>query len=68
MYPYHNRIKQRIKNGELIGWKKVKDYTKIGECIVLHFSTAPFTRPIRPQRYSEYEAILKEHQELSQGD
>lgn len=68
MYPYHNRIKQRIGNGELIGWEKVKDYPNIGECIVLHFSTLPYMRPIRPQRYGEYMNILQEYEERSEGD
>lgn len=57
-YPYHNRIKQRIANGELISWHFVEDYPHIGEALVLEFSTAPFTRPIRPHRYAEYTLIL----------
>ncbi len=68
MYPYHNRIKQRIRNGELIGWEKVTDYPNIGACIVLYFSTLPYTRPIRPQRYGEYEAICKAYPERAQGE
>ncbi|SBV96655.1 conserved hypothetical protein [uncultured Eubacteriales bacterium] len=59
MYPYHNRIKQRIRNGELIKWEMVYDYPKIGECILLHFSTVPHIRPIRPHRYVEYAALLE---------
>lgn len=58
MYPYHNKIKQRIKNGELIGYEYVNDYPKIGECLVLIFNTYPFQRPIRPHRYDEYIDIL----------
>lgn len=60
MYPYHNKIKQRIKNGELVGYDFVDSYNKIGKCLVLHFSTTPYQRPIRPHRYQEYETILKE--------
>ena len=59
MYPYHNKIKQRINNGELTGFKFVNDYKNIGECLVLYFNTPPFARPIRPHRYSEYMEILK---------
>lgn len=59
MYPYHNRIKQRIKNGELVGFELVEDYKDIGECLLLHFSTPPFVRPIRPHKYGEYMEILK---------
>ena len=47
MYPYHNRIRQRIKNNELV------DYY---HCV---FNTPPFLRPIRPARIPEYMEILK---------
>ena len=58
MYSYHNRIKERIKNGELIGYKYVDNYNKVGECLLLLFNTYPFERPIRPYRYDEYIDIL----------
>ena len=58
MYPYHNRIKQRIANGELVGYEFVEDYPKIGEALVLKFNTYPPTRPIRPHRYAEYASTL----------
>lgn len=58
MYPYHNKIKQRIKNGELIGhyfgFRK-----NIGECLILLFNTEPRERPIRSHRYKEYEEYLE---------
>ncbi|MBE7092732.1 MAG: hypothetical protein E7365_06100 [Clostridiales bacterium] len=59
MYPYHNKIKQRIKNGELIGFEFVNDYKNIGECLLLYFNTYPYVRPIRSHRYAEYEEILR---------
>lgn len=62
MYPYHNRIKQRINNGELIGFEFVENYPRIGEALVLRFSTFPSVRPIRPHRWAEYERLLKEAQ------
>lgn len=58
MYPYHNRIKQRIRNGELIDYYFAKEYPGIGEALVLVFNTAPFICPIRPHRYAEYVDIL----------
>lgn len=58
MYPYHNRIKQRIKNGELIGFEFAEDYPEIGRCLILKFSTPPFVRPIRPHKYGDYMQIL----------
>lgn len=60
MYPYHNRIKQRIKAGELIGYEFVTDYPGIGEALVLRFGTLPAVRPIRPHRWAEYMELLKE--------
>ncbi len=59
MYPYHNRIKQRIINGELIGFHYEDNYKNIGECLILEFKTHPFYRPIRPHKYFEYEKILE---------
>lgn len=58
MYPYHNRIKQRIAAGELAGVEFRRDWPGIGECMVLVFCTAPMYRPIRPYRYAEYMPIL----------
>lgn len=60
MYPYHNKIKQRIKAGELIGYKFVENYNGQGERLLLQFSTPPFIRPIKPERYAEYCDILVE--------
>ena len=57
-YPYHGRIKQRIRNGELIGYEFVEDYPGIGEALVLKFSTVPALRPIRPHRWVDYVVIL----------
>lgn len=58
MYSYHNRIKQRIRAGELVDHYFVDDYPGIGEALVLVFSTPPFLRPIRPHRWAEYVDIL----------
>lgn len=58
MYPYHNKIKQRIAAGELTGHEWRTDYPNIGECLVLKFSTPPFLRPIRPHRYAEYMPLI----------
>lgn len=60
MYPYHNKIKQRIRRGELIAFEFVDDYPGIGEALVLKFSTYPPLRPVRPHRYGEYVDILAE--------
>ena len=61
MYPYHNLNKKRIKNGELIYFEFVSNYKNIGECMLLHFSSPPFTRPVRPEKYAEYFELLSKH-------
>jgi len=58
MYPYHNKIKQRISNHELVGYEYVERYKDISPCLLLHFSTEPKTRPVREHRFEEYEALF----------
>ncbi len=58
MYPYHNKIKQRIKNNELESYEYVDFYKDISPCLLLHFSTEPKIRPIREHRFKEYEDII----------
>ena len=55
MYSYHNTIKKRIKNGELIGIKKANDNSF---AFVLIFSTPPFFRPIRKHAVYRYLSLL----------
>lgn len=56
MYPYHNRIIQRIKNDELVSVEKGS-----GEFFaVFVFNTYPYTRPIREHAVFRYEKILEE--------
>ena len=59
MYPYHNKIKQRIKNGEMEGFFFTSSWPRIGEALVLVFRTEPIFRPIRPYRWAEYEKITR---------
>ena len=58
MYPYHNIIKKRIKNGEFISHKFVEKYKNISPCLLLKFNTKPFVRPIRKHKFDEYIKIL----------
>ena len=60
MYPYHNKVKQRIRSGELERWYYDPAYPRIGPAYVLVFRTPPFFRPIRPHRWAEYLDILAE--------
>jgi len=59
MYPYHNRIKQRINNNELVSYEYVDRYKNISPCLLLYFDTEPKTRPIREHRFAEYEIMLQ---------
>jgi len=58
MYPYHNKIKQRIKNNELIRYEFVKHYKNISPCLLLYFATEPYIKPIREHRFEEYRLLL----------
>ncbi len=60
MYPYHNKIKQRIKKNELINYEYVDNYKGITPCLLLYFSTEPMIKPIREHRFEEYEKIFAE--------
>lgn len=69
MYPYHNRIKQRIRAGELVDHYFTDNYPRIGEALVLVFSTAPFLRPIRPHKWSDYVDVLADyHKEVANNE
>ena len=59
MYPYHNQIKKRINNKELVSYEYVDKYKNITPCLLLHFITEPKIRPIREHRFKEYETIFK---------
>ena len=59
MYSYHNRIKQRINNLELIDFKYVDQYKDIKPCLLLYFDTEPKIRPIRLDKWTIYEKLLK---------
>ena len=63
MYPYHNRIKQRIANNELIRHEYVDSHKGIKPCLLLYFSTEPYVRPIREHRFEMYEAIFQQLKE-----
>ena len=61
MYPYHNKIKQRIKNRELVKYEYVDMYKKISPCLLLYFNTTPNIRPIRKHRFEEYQILLDKY-------
>ena len=61
MYPYHNKIKQRIRNRELVKYEYVDKYKDISPCLLLYFNTKPDLRPIRRHKFQEYQALLDEY-------
>ena len=63
MYPYHNKIKQRINNRELVRYEYVDNYKGISPCLLLHFSTEPKIKPIREHRFEMYEKILNKDEQ-----
>ena len=56
MYSYHNSIKKRIKNGELVDVVKIDDGTFLFAFI---FSTEPKYRPIRYHSSEKYLNIIE---------
>lgn len=58
MYPYHNIIKKRIKNGELIKIEKSKDSRFAFNFI---FSTPPYVKPIRHHSVYRYIDVLNKY-------
>lgn len=60
MYPYHNKIRQRIQNGELVNYEYVDKYKQIQPALLLYFRTDPYIRPIREHRFEEYEKLFTE--------
>lgn len=61
MYPYHNKIKQRIKKGELTTFLFVDSYKDIKPALLLFFGTFPYIRVIRNHRFIEYYPILERY-------
>lgn len=59
MYSYHNRIRQRIRNGELVDHYFTDNYKNIGRALVLVFNTEPYLRPIREHQWNEYRDVIK---------
>lgn len=55
---YHNRVKRRIRSGELAGYEWRDNQPGVGECLMLVFKTEPIYRPIRMERIGEYVDLL----------
>jgi len=65
MYPYHNKIKQRINNGELVKYEFIDKFKQIQPALLLYFKTAPYIRPIREHRFAEYKELLKAYESIN---
>ena len=59
MYPYHNKIKERIRKGEMTHYEYVDRYKDISPCLLIYFDTEPKLRPIRQHRFQEYELFFQ---------
>ncbi len=57
-YSYHNRIRQRISNGELSG---IMQSENNDFAFILLFSTPPHTRPVRFHSVWRYEDVLDKY-------
>ena len=58
MYPYHNLILKRIKNGELLWIEKVNGKFSY----IFYFKTYPYSRPIRAHAEYRYKDIIKKYE------
>ena len=58
MYPYHNKIIQRIFNSEMVKYEFVEKYKNISPYLLLYFNTEPYVMPIREHRFEEYKKLL----------
>ena len=58
-YSYHNQIKKKIKNGQLLKYEYLDNYKNIGRVLMLYFKdgTKHF---IREYRFIEYYPLLEE--------
>ncbi len=54
MYPYHNIILKRIKNGELLRVEKVNGKFSY----IFYFKTYPYSRPIRAHAEYRYKDVI----------
>ncbi len=56
---YHNTLKKRIRAEQLLFTEFVTNYKHVGECLLVHFTSPPFTQFIRPHSYWRYVGILE---------
>ena len=58
MFPYHEALKERIQNDELIGYEMVKDYHGGTPRLLLYFESEPKIMPVLKNKIKEYTRIL----------
>ena len=58
MCPYHNQMKQRIQNKELVSCDCVEKHKTIHPFLLLDFETYPQSSSIREYRFKEYDYLL----------
>lgn len=56
-YNYHAKIKQKIKDGELVRFEFVDNYKNYSPCLVLYFSDGK-VYPIKEYMFDEYLKLL----------
>ncbi|MEX1001812.1 MAG: hypothetical protein WDZ35_06835 [Crocinitomicaceae bacterium] len=58
MFPYHETLKERIQNNELIGYEVVNNYVNGSPRLLLYFESEPKIRPVLKHKIKEYKKIL----------
>lgn len=56
---YHSKLKERIKNNELIGVEYVENYLGSNSRLLLYFNSEPKIRPILQHKIEEYKELLE---------
>jgi hypothetical protein len=64
-FSYHNKAKQLLKEGKLIGWYITNNHNNIKPALVLLFADYKHhTMPIREYRWNEYLPFLPKEKEI----
>ena len=63
MFHYHPTNLHRIRMGELIHYYYTNEHPKYGDALVLVFNRKPFVRPVKPEKWPLYKAVLADWSE-----
>ena len=59
MFQYHETLKERIENNELIGYEFIENYLNGSPRLLLYFESEPKIRPVLKHKIKEYRRMLE---------